>query len=238
MELTTILALLAVVLLVAVIITSTSKRAPPPKPEPYKLGDVTLEALRYYNGYDWTKPALVAIKGKVYDVSNKYEIYGPGKPSNAFAGREVARALALGSSDEKDFTDDLAGLTPEQLQRLEGAIQEFAASHDVVGQVVPPLELTLEQLAGYDGHDAAKPMLLSIKGVVYDVTKGKDYYGPNGIYPFAGKEVARAFALYSTELSDCNDNLDGLSYSEKEALRDWIGKFNSKYTIVGKIVGK
>lgn len=47
-------------------------------------------------------------------------------------------------------------------------------------QVVPPLELTLEQLAGYDGHDTAKPMLLAIKGVVYDVTKGKDYYGPNG----------------------------------------------------------
>ena len=35
----------------------------------------------------------------------------------------------------QDFTDDLAGLTPEQLQRLEGAVQEFAASHDVVGQV-------------------------------------------------------------------------------------------------------
>mgnify|MGYP001807123833 CR=1 FL=1 len=62
--------------------------------------------------------------------------------------------------------------------------------------------------------------------------------GLTGIYPFAGKEVARAFALYSTELSDCNDNLEGLSYSEMEALRDWIGKFSSKYTIVGKIVGK
>ena len=57
-----------------------------------------------------------------------------------------------------------------------------------------------------------------------------------GIYPFAGKEVARAFALFSTELSDCNDNLEGLSYTELESLRDWTAKFDAKYPIIGKLV--
>ncbi|KXZ55168.1 hypothetical protein GPECTOR_3g315 [Gonium pectorale] len=233
------LALIAVAVLAVVFLFVLRARSSPapPAPEKYQLGDVTVETLRLYNGYDWSKPPLVAVKGKVYDVSNKYELYGPGKPKNAYAGREVARALALDSLEEKDLGADLEGLTPEQLQRLEEAVAEFERTHDHVGQVVPLREFTAAQLGLHDGSDPSLPLYLSIKGVVYDITKGKQYYGPDGIYPFAGKEVARAFALFSTELSDCNDNLEGLSYAEMDNLRDWIGKFNYKYPIVGKLVG-
>lgn len=48
--------------------------------------------------------------------------------------------------------------------------------------------------------------------------------------------MARAFALFSTDVADCNDNLEGLSYTEKESLREWIEKFNSKYPVVGRVV--
>ena len=37
---------------------------------------------------------------------------------------------------------------------------------------------------------------------------GAEFYGPDGIYPFAGHECARAFALISTDVADCNDNLE------------------------------
>ena len=37
---------------------------------------------------------------------------------------------------------------------------------------------------------------------------GAEFYGPDGIYPFAGHECARAFALISTDTADCNDNLE------------------------------
>lgn len=57
-----------------------------------------------------------------------------------------------------------------------------------------------------------------------------------GMYPFAGHEVARAFALISTELSDCNDDLDGLGAMELDTLAEWEAKFNSKYPIVGRLV--
>lgn len=40
-------------------------------------------------------------------------------------------------------------------------------------QVVPPLQLTLEQLAQHDGRDPGKPLLLSICGTVLDVTAGE-----------------------------------------------------------------
>lgn len=59
-----------------------------------------------------------------------------------------------------------------------------------------------------------------------------------GIYPFAGKECARALALMSTEEEDCNGNLEGLGFTELDVLRDWEAKFNVKYGIVGKIVDK
>lgn len=57
-----------------------------------------------------------------------------------------------------------------------------------------------------------------------------------GIYPFAGKEVARAFALISTDVKDCCADLAGLGPVELDALREWEAKFNSKYPIVGKLV--
>ncbi|MEW5310564.1 MAG: hypothetical protein WDW38_002350 [Sanguina aurantia] len=61
--------------------------------------------------------------------------------------------------------------------------------------------MTLEQLAEHDGSKPGVPLLLSIQGTIYNITSGKQFYGPDGVYPFAGKEVARAFALLSTEVS-------------------------------------
>lgn len=56
------------------------------------------------------------------------------------------------------------------------------------------------------------------------------------MYPFAGHECARAFALFSVELSDCHDNLDGLTKGDLDSLEEWKQKFRSKYHIIGSIV--
>lgn len=45
----------------------------------YWVGDLTLPTLRCYAGYDWTKPLLVAVKGRIYNVTDDYNTYGPGK---------------------------------------------------------------------------------------------------------------------------------------------------------------
>jgi predicted heme/steroid binding protein len=291
-----------------------------------------------------SKPPLVAVQGRVFDVSSKWDVYGPGalqsrrlsteqslppstaseqerrdlgaclpagKPMNAWAGQEVARALAKGSSEVADFTADLSGLSQEevrpvarvqphlltgissslqrrglgrrartrqrrtgrpahplvcqprpasrtcthapdpspacmclrcwlsrhaQLARLEAAVKELEAGHEVVGQVrrraararralhtlpgacaprprtpnppgglsrplhasqaslpgkpgsallcgpqvVPLREVSAAELARHDGSEPSLPLLISIKGVVYDVSKGKEYYGPDG----------------------------------------------------------
>jgi len=59
----------------------------------------------------------------------------------------------------------------------------------------PDRIFTLEELARYDGtHDdgaVEMPCYLSVKGVVYDVSIGREHYGPNGGYSvFAAKDAS------------------------------------------------
>jgi hypothetical protein len=59
-----------------------------------------------------------------------------GKPLHVYAGKEISRALALNSTSESDVgSDSFKGLQPEEEQRLEAALAEYAAKYDEVGQV-------------------------------------------------------------------------------------------------------
>lgn len=57
-----------------------------------------------------------------------------------------------------------------------------------------------------------------------------------GVYPFAGRECARAFAKMSTELEDCVADVSGLGLAEQDSLASMEYKLRSKYPIVGKVV--
>ena len=103
-------------------------------------------------------------------------------------------------------------------------------------QVIPPKQLTLAQLAEYDGSDPDKPIYLSSRGVIFDVSSGALFYGKDGSYPFGGRECSRALAKFSTEVSDCSADLTGCSVSEMDALRDWEARFHQKYSVVGRVV--
>jgi hypothetical protein len=55
-----------------------------------------------------------------------------------------------------------------------------ACAAGVLLQLVPERDFTPEQLAQHDGSNPSLPMLISIRGVVFDVSTGKQFYGPNG----------------------------------------------------------
>ncbi|KAF3645745.1 putative steroid-binding protein 3 [Capsicum annuum] len=60
----------------------------PIKRQSPNLGDMTKEELRAYNGFDSEKPFLMAIKGKIYDVSTSKMFYGTGGSYAMFVRRD------------------------------------------------------------------------------------------------------------------------------------------------------
>ncbi|XP_022891063.1 membrane steroid-binding protein 1-like [Olea europaea var. sylvestris] len=103
----------------------------------------------------------------------------------------------------------------------------------------PPVqlgEITEEELKQYDGSDSEKPLLMAIKGQIYDVSQSRMFYGPGGPYAlFAGKDASRALAKLSFDEKDLNGDLTGLGFFELDALQDWEYKFITKYVQVGTI---
>src|ERR1700753_2364716 len=57
-----------------------------------------------------------------------------------------------------------------------------------------PVLLTDAQLTLYNGTDPTLPVYLALNGTIYDVSAGRQIYGPGGSYHvFAGKDAARGF---------------------------------------------
>lgn len=99
-------------------------------------------------------------------------------------------------------------------------------------------DLTVEELKRYDGSNTALPVLLAAKGIIYDVTKGRDFYGKGGPYNgFAGIDCSRALAKVSLDAKDLNDDVSDLYAAERDVLNDWCRKFDDKYPVVGKVLG-
>ncbi|MGB8332784.1 MAG: cytochrome b5-like heme/steroid binding domain-containing protein [Polyangiales bacterium] len=98
-------------------------------------------------------------------------------------------------------------------------------------------DYSLAELARYDGSDSSKPLLLAIRGQVYDVTRGRDFYGPGGPYGmFAGKDCTRALAKVAFDEDLFTGNVEGLEADELEKLAEWIEMFEGKYRRIGRLL--
>ena len=111
-----------------------------------------------------------------------------------------------------------------------------------VEEELPPMpkrDFTLAEMAKYNGKDNER-ILLGINGKVYDVTRGKRFYGPGGPYGlFAGRDASRCFATFSTDpkiVKDEYDDLSDLNSMQMESLSEWELQISEKYTLVGKLL--
>jgi len=97
---------------------------------------------------------------------------------------------------------------------------------------------SVQELREYDGRDPSKPILLAAKGTVFDVSRGRTFYGPDGPYGlFAGRDASRALAKNSLEQKDLdNADLEDLTPDERESLNGWVENYKWKYIDVGWLV--
>ncbi|XP_067142799.1 membrane-associated progesterone receptor component 1-like [Centruroides vittatus] len=106
---------------------------------------------------------------------------------------------------------------------------------------LPPLkkqDMTLEELKKYDGKNEDGRICVAVNGKIFDVTRGKRFYGPGGPYEaFAGHDASRGLALFSIDsIKDEYDDLSDLNTMEMESVREWEMQFTDKYTLIGRLL--
>ncbi|KAF8683177.1 Cytochrome b5 [Rhizoctonia solani] len=105
--------------------------------------------------------------------------------------------------------------------------------------IAPPKDdpYTLEKLKEFDGQDPSKPVYVSIKGTVFDVSAKRDTYGPGGGYALlSGKDASVALGKSSLKPEDAIADYSQLNQSERQTLDQWHSFFTKKYSIAGKVV--
>ena len=109
----------------------------------------------------------------------------------------------------------------------------------------PPRNFTAKQLEYFDGTkdgEEDKPVYLSLNGIVFDVSEGRNFYGPGGPYAlFAGHEAGVALAKMSFDTKYLDDIVgckEKLNHGEKIELENWIEKFTHYrcYPILGRLI--
>ncbi|XP_041454832.1 membrane-associated progesterone receptor component 1-like [Lytechinus pictus] len=123
-------------------------RTPPEPPQPpslpkMKRRDFKVSELTEYDGIKNEGRILVAVNGKVFDVSRGRKFYGPEGPYGVFAGHDASRALATFSLEKetlKDEFDDLTDLTSEQMDSVREWEMQFMEKYDYIGKLLKPGE--------------------------------------------------------------------------------------------------
>ncbi|KAL8276249.1 hypothetical protein RQP46_011366 [Phenoliferia psychrophenolica] len=102
-----------------------------PKDTPFST-----EELKSYNGSDESKPIYVAIKGQIFDVSAKRDMYGPGAGYNVFAGKDGSRGLGKSSLKPEDAVADYSTLDQSEVTVLDDWVKYFTKRYNIVGKIV------------------------------------------------------------------------------------------------------
>ncbi|RCK56557.1 Membrane steroid-binding protein 1 [Candida viswanathii] len=103
-----------------------------------------------------------------------------------------------------------------------------------------PLNLTLSELAQYDGTNKRRPIYVAVNGMVFDVSASPGVYGPGGPYHgVAGRDAARVFVTGCFRKKDeYTYDLRGLDEEEvRRDLKGWQEFFarHKRYWYVGVV---
>ncbi|GAA5857518.1 hypothetical protein JCM8547_009314 [Rhodosporidiobolus lusitaniae] len=110
-------------------------KPPAPQLDPPKDTPFSKEELSKYDGKDEKTPIYVAIKGQIFDVSAKRDMYGPGCGYHVFVGKDASRGLGKSSLKPEDAVADYSTLEPSEMKVLDDWEAFFKKRYNIVGLV-------------------------------------------------------------------------------------------------------
>lgn len=149
-----------------------------------------------------------------------------------------------------DGADDRAR---NSIRQKENARYEAYQAEKARKAYIEPKEYwTLDELAKYNGFPPDQkrdldvndenvlnykgPILLAADGLVFNVWKGRNFYGPGGEYHlFAGRDATRLLAKTIVREETEEEACKPLTIGEKAALAGWMFTLKNKYEVVGKL---
>ena len=106
---------------------------------------------------------------------------------------------------------------------------------------IEPKELWNEsELKPYDGtqDNETGPILMAVKGDVFNVWKGRNFYGPGAEYHImAGRDATRFLAKNRLEEETVEERNVALNIAERANLEAWYWTIKNKYERVGSLEG-
>ena len=102
-----------------------------------------------------------------------------------------------------------------------------------------PILLSAKHVEKHDGSDPSLPIYLVILGKVFNVNKGKKFYGPgSGYNVFVGRDSTPSFITGKFSRDEATDDVSGLSPEEMLGVKNWMDFYRKEYTYVGKMIGR
>ena len=105
--------------------------------------------------------------------------------------------------------------------------------------IQPKDEWLEDELSKYNGeYDPSGPILLAVKGDVFNVWKGRNFYGPDAEYHImAGRDATRFLAKNKLEEETEEEKKIELNIAERANLEVWYWTIKNKYQFVGNLSG-
>jgi len=126
--------------------------------------------------------------------------------------------------------DDLAALKQtDQTQAIE--------RESLMWQPIEPAEWSSTDLADYAGQNQALPTLVSLDGLVFNVSTSESFTAGTGYNALAGRDASRALSVMSLDQEHLRSDVESCTEEELGVLSDWVIYFKDKkkYPLVGHV---
>jgi hypothetical protein len=101
--------------------------------------------------------------------------------------------------------------------------------------------MTLEELSEMNGATQSTPVYICVRGLIFDVSAGRDAYGPGKSYhPLVAKEATAMYATGCLGEDDCKDKMATYVITSEDIIEveKWVDFYanHEKYTYVGRLL--